>query len=78
MTLNSLDDAFVSLLTDALPDGSVFPATPDLLEEPRGRYQGAATVVAKPRNTGEFANCSGAIWAITASPLLPAAPGWKS
>ena len=55
MTLNALDDAFVSLLRDALPDGSVFPATPDLLEEPRGRYQGAATAVAKPRNTGEVA-----------------------
>lgn len=55
MTLTPLDDAFVSLLTDALPDGSVFPATPDYLEEPRGRYQGAATVVAKPRNTAEVA-----------------------
>ncbi len=55
MTLNSLDDAFASLLIDALPDGTVLPATPDLLEEPRGRYHGAATMVAKPRNTGEVA-----------------------
>lgn len=55
MTLTPLDDTFVSLLTDALPDGSVFPATPDFLEEPRGRYQGAETVVAKPRNTAEVA-----------------------
>ncbi len=55
MTLNSLDDVFASLLTDALPDGSVFPATPDFLEEPRGRFKGAATVVVKPRNTDEVA-----------------------
>ena len=55
MTLNSLDDAFASLLIDALPEGTVLPATPDLLEEPRGRYHGAATMVAKPRNTGEVA-----------------------
>lgn len=49
--LNPADDA----LAARLPAGVLRPVTPAYLEEPRGRYQGRAGLVAAPRNTEEVA-----------------------
>ncbi|ANP37976.1 2-hydroxyacid dehydrogenase [Phaeobacter gallaeciensis] len=55
MTLNSADSAFVARLADQLPEGVLRPADPRYLEEPRGRYQGQAGLLAVPHSTEEVA-----------------------
>lgn len=42
-------------LTAALPEIDLIPASAPYLEEPRGRYSGAAVAVARPRNVEEVA-----------------------
>jgi FAD/FMN-containing dehydrogenase len=53
--LNPCDTAFLARLGADLPEGTL--AEPDArhLEEPRGRWQGQAGAVARPRNTAEVA-----------------------
>ena len=53
--LNPADTAFVETLRAALPEGTLFDATPNYLEEPRGVYAGQPTAVAKPRTVQEVA-----------------------
>lgn len=53
--LNPADSVFVASLAAALPQGTVAPAEPRYLEEPRGRWQGLAGAVALPRSTEEVA-----------------------
>ena len=53
--LNPADDAFAARLAAALPDGTLRPLTPAYLEEPRGRFQGQAGVLAAPRTVDEVA-----------------------
>ncbi|GLO71467.1 D-2-hydroxyacid dehydrogenase [Phaeobacter inhibens] len=55
MTLNSADTGFVDHLRALLPADILRPAEPRYLEEPRGRYQGQAGVIALPRSTEEVA-----------------------
>ncbi len=49
------DAAFVEKLRAVLPDGTLDTASARYLEEPRGRYVGHKTVLAKPRTTKEVA-----------------------
>lgn len=42
-------------LAARLPDGVLRPVAPHYLEEPRGRYQGRAGLIAAPRDVGECA-----------------------
>ncbi|MBA3909035.1 MAG: hydroxyacid dehydrogenase [Rhodobacter sp.] len=51
--LNPCDAAFVATLTAALPDGRLAPPDPRHLKEPRGRWQGQAGILARPRSTDE-------------------------
>ncbi|MFZ1468863.1 MAG: FAD-binding oxidoreductase [Paracoccaceae bacterium] len=53
--LNPCDDAFLATLGSQLPQGSLRPAEPRHLTEPRGRMQGLAGAVALPRSTAEVA-----------------------
>ncbi len=53
--LNPADDAFAARLAAALPEGTLRPLTPAYLEEPRGRFQGQAGVLAAPRTVDEVA-----------------------
>jgi FAD/FMN-containing dehydrogenase len=53
--LNPCDDAFLARLAAALPQGTLAPPEPRHLEEPRGRWQGRAGGVARPRTTAEVA-----------------------
>ena len=53
--LNPADPAFVQSLTQLLPPGRLRAPDPRHLEEPRGRWQGRAGVVAEPRSTAEVA-----------------------
>ncbi|CAM3723385.1 FAD-binding oxidoreductase [Phaeobacter inhibens] len=55
MTLNPADTSFVDHLRAVLPADTLRPAEPRYLEEPRGRYQGQAGVIALPRSTEEVA-----------------------
>ncbi|MBW4707674.1 FAD-binding oxidoreductase [Roseobacter sp. YSTF-M11] len=55
MTLNAADSDFHDLLQQRLPDGSVRPAEPRYLEEPRGRYHGRPTTVVVPKTAEEVA-----------------------
>lgn len=55
MVLNSATPAFLDDLASQLPEGSLRPAEPRYLEEPRGRWQGLAGAVALPRSTQEVA-----------------------
>ena len=48
--LNPADPAFLRYLASLLPEGSLRPAEPRYLEEPRGRWLGQAGVVALPRS----------------------------
>lgn len=51
----SCDAAFVARLARALPAGCLVEPGPAWLTEPRGRWQGRAGVVARPRSTEEVA-----------------------
>ena len=53
--LNPADPAFLAHLTAALPDGTLQPAAPRHLEEPRGRWVGRAGALALPRCTDDVA-----------------------
>lgn len=53
--LTHCDTAFVSSLATILPEGTLTPPEPRHLEEPRGRWQGQAGVLARPRTTEEVA-----------------------
>ncbi len=53
--LNPCDPAFADLLSRRLPDLPLAPAEPRYLEEPRGKWRGQPTFVAKPRTTEQVA-----------------------
>jgi FAD/FMN-containing dehydrogenase len=53
--LNPCDPAFIARLAARLPEGSLTAPERRYLQEPRGRWQGQAGVVAKPRSTAEVA-----------------------
>jgi len=53
--LTPCDTAFVSYLAAQLPDGTLCPAKPRHLQEPRGRMAGLAGAVALPRCVDEVA-----------------------
>lgn len=53
--LNPCDAGFVHDLAGDLPDGTLSPPEPRHLEEPRGRWQGQAGVLARPRTVAEVA-----------------------
>ncbi|MCB4456352.1 FAD-binding oxidoreductase [Leisingera sp. McT4-56] len=53
MTLNPADAAFSSRLSSLLPEGVLRAAEPRYLEEPRGRFQGQAGLLALPRSVEE-------------------------
>ncbi|KIC16013.1 FAD-binding oxidoreductase [Leisingera sp. ANG-DT] len=53
MTLNPADPAFAARLSPLLPEGVLRAAEPRYLEEPRGRYQGQAGLLALPRTVEE-------------------------
>ncbi len=55
MTLAPADTAFAELLSGLLPEGSVGPADPRYLEEPRQKATTPAALVARPRSTEEVA-----------------------
>lgn len=55
MTLNPADPAFETLLRQSFPEDLFRPVEQRYLEEPRGRYQGQAGVLALPRNTEQVA-----------------------
>lgn len=50
---NPADPAFLENLAARLPDGTLMPAEPHYLSDPRGRIGGRAAAVARPRNTAE-------------------------
>ncbi|MBY6056865.1 FAD-binding oxidoreductase [Leisingera daeponensis] len=50
MTLNPADPAFADRLSGLLPEGVLRLPEPRYLEEPRGRFQGQAGVLALPQN----------------------------
>lgn len=53
--LTPCDPAFVARLSGLVPDGTLSAPEPHHLEEPRGRWQGLAGVLARPRTTAEVA-----------------------
>jgi FAD/FMN-containing dehydrogenase len=53
--LNPCDPAFVAELAGVLPEGTLSRPEPRHLEEPRGRWQGQAGWLARPRSTNEVA-----------------------
>ena len=53
--LNPCDPAFVAALAEVVHDGTLSDPEPRHLEEPRGRWQGQAGVLARPRTTAEVA-----------------------
>lgn len=60
MTLNPADSAFADHLTQLLPDAVLRPVEPRYLEEPRGRYQGQAGLLALPQNVEQVSVLLGA------------------
>ncbi len=67
--LTACDAAFLDALAAALPAGTLRPAEPRHLQEPRGRWQGQGGAVAAPRRVEEVA-------AIVRA--LRGGPGWAS
>ena len=55
MSYISADAAFAARLSSELPEGILAPCEPRYLEEPRGRYQGQAGLLAKPTTTAQVA-----------------------
>lgn len=53
--LNPADESFAAALAAHLPAGTLRPAEPRHLEEPRGRFRGAGGLLALPRSTAEVA-----------------------
>lgn len=53
--LTPCDPAFVARLSGLVPEGTLSSPEPRHLEEPRGRWQGQAGVLARPRTTAEVA-----------------------
>lgn len=51
--LNPADATFLTGLAAQLPEGTLRPAEPRHLEEPRGRWQGLGSMVALPRSAAE-------------------------
>ncbi|MBN8633385.1 MAG: FAD-binding oxidoreductase, partial [Rhodobacterales bacterium] len=62
--LNPCDPGFIAVLAGLVPEGTLSTPEPRHLEEPRGRWQGQAGVLARPRSTAEVAvivaACAGA------------------
>ncbi|KIN73371.1 FAD-binding oxidoreductase [Sulfitobacter guttiformis] len=54
-TLNPADPAFAETLRAALPEGTLDQASARYLEEPRGRYAGQTSILAKPRTVEQVA-----------------------
>lgn len=52
--LNTADAIVIADLADQLPDGILSPATPNYLEEPRGKWQGQAATVARPKSVEQL------------------------
>jgi FAD/FMN-containing dehydrogenase len=52
--LNTADATVIADLAEQLPDGTLFPATPNYLEEPRGKWQGQAATVARPKSVEQL------------------------
>ncbi|MGV6847674.1 MAG: FAD-binding oxidoreductase [Marinibacterium sp.] len=55
MTLCPADTAFAETLSTHLPAGTIVPAEPRYLEEPRGKYPGRPGLLARPATTDEVA-----------------------
>ncbi len=55
MGLNPADAEFAARLAARLPEGTVGPAGPQYLEEPRGKGVTPAALLARPRNVAEVA-----------------------
>ena len=53
--LNPADTAFATRLSPLLPDGCISVAEPRHLDDPRGRWRGQGTVLARPRTVDEVA-----------------------
>jgi FAD/FMN-containing dehydrogenase len=53
--LNPCDKTFVASLAKDLPEGTLSAPEPRHLEEPRGRWQGQAGALARPRTTADVA-----------------------
>ncbi|KPQ07991.1 MAG: FAD/FMN-containing dehydrogenase [Rhodobacteraceae bacterium HLUCCA12] len=53
--LSPADDAFCAGLAARLPEGTLRPAEPRHMEEPRGRFHGHAGIVACPSDTAQVA-----------------------
>lgn len=53
--LNPADPPFLTLLETMLPSGTLRPAEPRYLEEPRGRWRGIAVAIACPASLDEVA-----------------------
>ena len=68
--LNPADAAFADRLSAMVPDGTLAEAPPSALEEPRGRWQGIAQVIARPRDTDTVAR----IVAACAEARVPVVP----
>ena len=52
--LNTADAIVIADLADQLPDGILSPATPNYLEEPRGKWQRQAATVARPKSVEQL------------------------
>ena len=52
--LNTADATVIADLAEQLPDGTLSPATPNYLEEPRGKWQGQAATVARPKSVEQL------------------------
>ncbi len=52
--LNAADASFISDLAEQLPADILSPVTPRYLEEPRGKWQGQAATVARPKSVEQL------------------------
>ncbi|SPF80969.1 FAD-binding oxidoreductase [Pseudoprimorskyibacter insulae] len=74
MTPKPADADFIARLTKDLPAGTLRPADPRYLEEPRGKWTGQPTYVALPRSTAEVSTIVAACHAAHV-PVMPYAGG---
>ena len=70
MALNPADQSFCDRLAALLPEDTLRDPEPRYLEEPRGRWQGVAGVVALPRSTEEVST----ILRVCSSEKVPVVP----
>ena len=56
MTLNAIDDTFISQLNKILPKGVICQAEPRYLEEPRGQWAGQKALLARPETTEQVSS----------------------